>query len=251
MSQANLSKKGKKSPPKTPPKSLFASGKFKSSTSPFSGGRKDNRHLLHYVGIQQGVVVFWPEKHNAEEEPFLMHDFQLFHNEPENLEELGINAILSRKGEDGKTPRTQTTTSKFPWSQFVAIVGANNNTSAKRKAQSTKIVDYLNNQATSANYKFPHKFKLGQDYSTKGGLEPCSAYLLDNDVLGLMLSAYPSTPLEEVVTFDSIMSTFWLDIGHAREIVEAHVATNPESNRGDGDGDGDDDDNNKSNQEED
>jgi len=42
-------------------------------------------------------------------------------------------------------------------------------------------------------------------------------------VLGLMTAAYLTAPLEELGTFDGIMSFFWANIEHRCEITAAHV----------------------------
>ena len=206
---------------KSPPKSALSTGKFKRG-SPFSGGHKDDRHVLHFVGVKQGVTLFWPQKYNAEEEPYLAPDFNCLKEDEALMESLNISAILFRKGEDGGTAKKQTAHSAYNWHQFASIVGDANNTSSKRKLHAQKIVEHLNRQATTANYQYPRRFKVGEDFSGRP-LAPCDTYMLDADVIGLMLAAYPDTPLHEVMAFKDIMRTFWSDVGRGKDVVQAHV----------------------------
>lgn len=49
--------------------------------------------------------------------------------------------------------------------------------------------------------------------------------LLDEDVLGVMLAAYPTMPLAELVTFNGIMGRFWADVENGREFIENNGST--------------------------
>ena len=55
-------------------------GKF---NSPVSSGKKDTRHLVFSKKHEQGVLGVWVKKANADEEPYLAHDYALFNNSPE------------------------------------------------------------------------------------------------------------------------------------------------------------------------
>jgi len=216
--------KGKKAEAaKASPASAFKSGKFNGDT-PLKGGRKDNRHVLSIKGFAPGVVTAYVSKYNAEEEPFFLYDYKLLQDNPGIMENLGINAIVARKGTDGETPMKQSATSTYNWRQFIFIIGEDNNTSAKRKALCAKLVTHFNKNATTANYQYPRKVKFGTDLSDSGMPGPVDANLLDEDVLGLMLAAYPSTPPEELATFDDVMGQFWTDLDHGREVLAAHAA---------------------------
>ena len=70
--------------------------------------------------------------------------------------------------------------------------------------------------------------KLGSDLSARP-LVPVDRVLLDGDVVGLMLAAYESTPLEELATFDTIMRTFWSDIAHGKEVLAESAAPEGEA----------------------
>lgn len=210
-------KKGSKSPPA----SAFKSGKFKGDT-PLKGGRKDNRHILEHEGFQNGIVISFLKKFNADEEPYFLHDYQLLRDSPDVMEELGINAVLSRKGIDGETPKKQSVTSNYDWKCFVHIVGEDSNTPTKRKALIAKELAHFNSNANSANYTYPRKIKAGNDATNNRALRTIDCALLDCDVVGLMLAAYPDTPLEELAEFDEIMSTFWSDAEHGRAVLEAY-----------------------------
>ena len=90
-------------------KSKFANGAFKLKLR--SPG-KDSRNVMFMQGLQNGVVVVWFEKPKSAEAAFMVPDFAMLEANDEMMESLGINAILSRKGEDGSTPMTQTKQSK-------------------------------------------------------------------------------------------------------------------------------------------
>jgi hypothetical protein len=215
-----------------PPKKKAPTSKFKSSPakfdSPFKSGKKDDHHVLMYQGVHQGLMVSWLKKANVDEEPYFLHDHKLLRDNPDKMEELNINAGLSCRGEDGEA-LMQTPTSTYPWKQFVLIIGENNNTPAKRKEYAAALVSHFNTQATSVNYKYVHNVKLGSDL-TQRPLRPVDFVLLDMDVLGLMMAAYEGTPLEELVTFDVIMKTFWTDLPHGREVVNGAAAQVDEEN---------------------
>jgi hypothetical protein len=209
-----------------PPRKKPPTSKFKSAGagvgSPFKSGKKDDRHVLMYEGVQQGVMIAYLKKHNAEEEPFFLHDYKLLNDNPTIMEGLGINAILSRKDGDGGGELMQSPTSTYAWRQFVLIIGESNNTPAKRKEFAEALVNHFNSQATSANYRYVRKVKLGRDFTPRP-LLAVDTVLLDEDVIGLMQAAYEDTPLEEVATFDGIMRTFWTDLDHGRDVVAASL----------------------------
>jgi hypothetical protein len=206
-----------------PPKKKAPISKFKSGGaqfgSPFKGGRKDDRHVLMYQGVQQGLMVAYLKKANADAEPFLLHDYSLFRENPAIMERLGINAILSRKGDDGE-PLMQSSTSTYHWKQFVFIIGENTNTPATRKELAEALVSHFNTQATTTNYQYPKRVKLGDDLTARP-LSSVDAVLLDQDVISMMSAAYDIS-FEELSTYDPIMRSFWSDIAHGREVVAAH-----------------------------
>jgi hypothetical protein len=191
--------------------------------SPFKSGRKDDRHVLLYKGVQNGAMTAWLKQANENAEPFFQPTQKFLKENPSQMEELSISAILSRKDETGGQ-MMQSSTSTFPWRQFVLIIGEKNNTPAKRKQYAEALVTFFNRMATTANYKYVRKVKLGADLTTSP-LGPVDTVLLDEDVVGLMLAAYEDTALEEVATHDCIMKTFWTDLAHGKKVVEAAVAT--------------------------
>ena len=212
---------------KIEPASAFATGKYKGD-SPLKPGKKDTRHVLLVLGLCNGIVLAWLKKYNFDQEPFLNHDFQLLHDSPATMEDLGINAVVHRKGENGGTALTQSPTSTYNWRQMVIIVGEDQNTTHTRKEIAAKLVAHFNNNANSANYQYPRKVKFGTDM-TGGVLRPVDHAVLDIDVLGLMMAAYPNTPLDELATFDGIMSTFWTSVERGREVIAAHLAGEAEA----------------------
>jgi hypothetical protein len=216
-------------PPKKPPTSKFKSGAAKFD-SPFKGGKKDDRNVLLYNGAQNGILTCFLKKPNADEEPYALHDYNLLKESPDLMETLNINAVLSRKDTTSSenTELMQSPTSTYPWRQFVLLIGENNNTPPRRRQYAQALVDHLNTQATSANYRYVRKVKLGSDLSNRP-LVPVDRVLLDGDVVGLMLAAYESTPLEELATYDTIMRTFWTDIAHGREVLAESAAPEGEA----------------------
>jgi hypothetical protein len=205
-------------PKKSPPKSAFTTGKFKGG-SPF-GKKKDLRHQLFIEGLHNGIVVMYLKKHNVEEEPFLNHDYRLLTEDPQVMESLGVTAILNRKGVDGITSMTQSSSSTYPWRQMVCIGGEESNTAAKRDKLANLLVGHLNNNATTENYKYPKKVKFGGDV-TGATFRPLDCCLLDADVIGAMEAAYADTPLSVLSGFEEIMATFWSDFDHGEEAMHA------------------------------
>jgi hypothetical protein len=212
----------KKTFKKSPPISKFKNAGAEAG-SPFRSGKKDDRHKLFYKGVQNGVMVLWLKQGNENAEPFCQPIHKVFREDAGKMVELNICAILNRRGDDGEK-MMQSATSEYPWRQFMIITGEKNNTPAKRKEYAEALVTFFNSLATKAHYTFVRKIKIGEDL-TANPLETVDTVLLDRDVVGLMLSAYEDTPLEEVVLYDKIMKTFWKDIAHGREVVEAVVAT--------------------------
>jgi hypothetical protein len=208
------------------PESKFKFGGVKFD-SPFKSGKKDDRHVLHYLSVLCGVLVMWLEKYNAKEEPYMHHDFQLLKDNPAIMEQLSINAVLSRKNPDAAAnePRElmQSPTSTYPWRQFVLIIGEANNTPARRKTFAQALVAHFNTQATSGNYRFVRKVKLGTDMTPRP-MKPVDTVLLDEDVVGLMIAAYENTSLEELSTFDNIMRTFWTNLARGRQVLASTIA---------------------------
>ena len=60
---------GKQTVIKGIPTSRFAKGRLK-ETTPLNA-KKDGRHVLSMEGLQQGILVLWPEKGTAKEEPYI------------------------------------------------------------------------------------------------------------------------------------------------------------------------------------
>jgi hypothetical protein len=204
--------------PKSPPKSAFSTGKF-TGGSPF-GAKKDTRHQLFIEGLHNGIVVMYIKKHNVDEEPFLNHDYRLLSEDAQVKESLGVTAILSRKGVDGITTMKQSSSSTYPWRQIVCIGGEESNTAAKRGRLASLLVGHLNNNATTENYRYPKRVKFGGDV-TGVTFRPLDCCLLDSDVIGAMEAAYPETTLSDLSEFEDIMATFWSDLEHGNEAMDA------------------------------
>lgn len=208
-------------PPKTPPKSAFAKGKF---GSPLSTGspKKDPRNLLFISGLSNGVAVAHGQKFNKEEEPFMKFDLDQLHESDELKESLGINAILYRKGVDGGTALKQAPNSDYNWRMFVLILGVEGNTSEGRREAANKLINYFNANATGENYHYPKKWKFGGDLTTSP-MATVDAALLDADVAGLVHAAYPDSSTDDILGWDEIVGSFWEDIEHGKAVLRAHA----------------------------
>jgi hypothetical protein len=208
---------GKQTVIKGIPTSRFAKGRLK-ETTPLNA-KKDGRHVLSMEGLQQGILVLWPEKGTAKEEPYIAPLYKELVDHPEVMEELCINAITYRKGEDGETAMKQNPTSTYDWKQLICIIGVEDNTSEARMEIADKIITHYNAGATTALYKYPKKMRFGRDL-TQDPPRSVDALLLDKDVLGLMCTAYPKHRPEDLAEFDEIMEPFWTEIGHGRDFIE-------------------------------
>ena len=201
-----------------PPVSAFAGGKFKSSLSGLTG-KKDSRNLVIVEGLQQGIVVAHVRKCNKDEEAFIAPHVRFLENNMDFMEQLGINAIVARRGSDGKTPMMNRPGSDYHWRQFLMVVGEEGNTKEERLRLAKDLVKFLND-VTKVDYKFVTKNKFSKDV-TSSNLRAIDACLLDADVIGLMNAAYPSLTLDQMAEQDSIMSGFWDDISRGKEVIEA------------------------------
>ncbi|CAB9516443.1 hypothetical protein SEMRO_783_G201860.1 [Seminavis robusta] len=208
------------------PKSAFNAAKFKPSGG-FTKGRKDSRHHALVEGLRPGVITMYFKKHNCDEEPYLGPDMKWM-NDPSNAEkmdDLGIHAVLYRKGVDGETSMLQSATSEYSWRQLIFVVGEDNNTPTTRLATAEKVIKFLNGRANTENYKYPKKIKFLEDLSrdhVAKNLRPLSAALLDEDVCMLMQAAYPDKALMDLVDFADVMANFWVDPADGATVMEAY-----------------------------
>ena len=212
-----------KSAEKTPTKarqSAFSKGAYKATPPGMSG--KDNRNVMMYEGLQQGIMIAYAKKANKNEGAFIGPSVSLIENTPEVMDELWINAIVPRKGDDGTTPLKNTPSVPFNWKQFVMIIGEDNNSLAGRKAAIKKLVNQINSNVHDAGmYQYPTEMKIGQDL-TQEPLRAADVHLLDNDVIALMMAAYPTLSLEELTEDEVIMATFWTDVSRGVKAIEGN-----------------------------
>lgn len=213
-----------------PMKSAFKTGKYKGG-SPLKNGKKDNRNVLYIVGVQNGIAVVYFKKPNKDEEAFLSYDMENFGN-PTVAEAFGINDVAHRKGEDGETALKQGPNSDWNWRQLLLIIGEDDNTPQGRRAAANAIVDEVNRNATTASYRYPKKCRFGGDLSAVP-LATVDSVLLDADVLGLILAAYPSVAVSQLMEERDILATFWCDTAHGREVLVAHEAASSVGQNGD------------------
>ena len=205
--------------PRTPPKSAFSGGKF---SSPIGRAKKDVRYELFVRGVKEGIVVVYFKKPGMEQEPYLNYDYTFLNENPDVRAELSINCLYFRKGVDGVTPLPQTPTSRYSWKQLVCVIGSESNTSQERRALADRIIAHCNSHANTANYLYPKHVKFGEDL-TGDILSSVDQVLLDNDVVSMMQSAYPTLPIQSFTTFEEIMTNFWTDPVHGEGVLATFV----------------------------
>ena len=147
-------KRGKGSPKGSPstPKSAFASGKFTKSDG-FMKSKKDGRNLLKQVGLRGGVTLMRFEKFNAEEAIYDGPWKKELDTDPTLMEDLGIQAVVFRKGEDPTEPMPQKEGDEFAWSQMVFIPGEDSNTAVQRETEAMTVIEAFNARAVRPAYK--------------------------------------------------------------------------------------------------
>ena len=229
---ANTSSKTKASTPtkrgagasksKEAPTSALKSGKVKGQTS-LKAKKKDSRNVLFIEAVVNGILTFWTKKGNKEEEAFTPHDWDMMKNNAEVAERLGVNDVTHRRGEDGDTAMKQSPSSDYSWRMGVMILGEDAcNSPERRKEAIGKVIAYFNENATTENYTWPKKMRFGGDLTTQP-MKKADEVLLDEDVVGLMLAAYPTTELVELSEFDDIMSSFWSNTEDGKAALEAQM----------------------------
>lgn len=213
-------KNSSKSPAaKKGPKSAF-SGKY--TASPSGLGKKDGRNVVMFEGLQGGMMILYVKKGSKMEEAFITPTIDYLQQNGELMEEIGVNAILYRKGADGKTEMPKGPKSTYSWKQLLMIVGEDNNTVAGRREAAKVVVEFFNKCVVDEelDYKFQTKTRLGTD-ETCDPPRSVDSCLLDSDVVALMKEAYPDVEMEELKDYNDIMETFWSDIEHGKEVVES------------------------------
>ena len=211
----------KKSSEKSVPVSSFGSGAKKGKKLNL-GKSKDTRYLLEMVGVLAGVLLLWFRKPNKEEEAFVGPYIRMLMDKPDKMEELGIAAIIRRKGADGTTEKPQKAGSTWGWSQLLVVIGEDKNTPEERERVASAILDDFNAHCTRAMFDYPNRARFARDY-TAAIMEPADAHILDKDVLGLMKSAY-ETPLEDLKFHVEVMEKFWSNVEEGGEKIDEFVA---------------------------
>jgi len=207
-----------------PPASAFKNGKY---ASPVGKTKKNLQNELHVAGLLPGVVALWGQNGNKEEDAYNWYDVNLLKNSPDLMEELGINAMSFRRGPDG-LPMKQSASSEYSWRVYICIVGEDNNTAQGRRALANKIIEHFNSNAVRPNYQYPKRWRFGGD-STTSPMGAADQVLLDLDVLGLVLAAYPGSRMGDIIEWDGVVGKFWQDEAHGHGILLGHEASGPES----------------------
>lgn len=187
-------------------------------------GKKDGRNVLMYEGLQQGMMIIYVKKASKAEEAYLSPTLDYLQEHEEIMKEVGINAILYRKGANGTTEMPKAPKSMYSWKQLLVIIGEDNNTPEGRRVAAKDVIEFLNKCTDDKDleYQFPTKTRLGKDETCdpRRAVDSC---LLDSDVAALMKEAYPETEMEELMEYQDIMETFWTDIEHGKEVVNGFM----------------------------
>ena len=125
-------------------------------------------------------------------------------------DDLGINNIIPIKGVNGETPKPVKPGSNIPTKQFVCIVGVPDNTHVMRRQLGNKLVKYLNERATTLNYKWPKETIFWADRTTNPKRK-ISSVMLDANVFQIIEAAYEGTPIQDLKEFPEIVAEFWQD----------------------------------------
>ena len=202
-----------------PAASVFKKGKH---SSPVGKVKKNNWNELHVEGLLPGVVAMWGKNGSKEEDANIWYDVNVFKNNPEMMEELGIDAVSFRRGPDG-FPMKQSTFSECNWRLFICVVGEDDNTLQGRRTLANKIISHLNANAVWSKYQHPKSWKFGGD-ATSSPMRAADRVMLDPDVVGLVLTAYPEGTIDEILELDGAVAKFWQDEEHGRDILFSHDA---------------------------
>lgn len=188
-----------------------------------TGKKKDTRNVLKTYGLKGGIFIAYVHKANRpSEEAFLAWDMSNFFSNPDILEELDIHCIMNRRGADGITPMLQHAGTTYPFRMFVCCIGEDMNTLKNRKEFGVRFATHLSKTAIQPNYIYPKKCVYGGD-ETPTTYPAVSSKFLDSDVIGLMVAAYDSVRLEDLMDIDSIMKSFWVDPIEGREIMQSYL----------------------------
>lgn len=195
----------------------FSSGNCFKLESP----EKDSRNVMWFCGHEGGAMAMWFSKNKKDEAAFLQPDFNLLNNNDDVMETLGINAVVNRKGQDGKTPLKQAPGSKYPWRQLLIILDEDENTPDGRMDKAELILQHFNETATKDNYEYPKKMKLGGDVTPDDDdLPNVSESFMDDTCLALLLAANPGMDrLSFLEGHDDELLEIWNDLEHAKSVV--------------------------------
>lgn len=179
--------------------------------------------MLFVTGYLAGIVTIVVKAAMSNKQAYLKHCFELIKNNEDLREHLGISAIVFRRGVDGTTAMPQEEGKSWKWQMLLCIVGEDNNTPEGRREFAGTIMDFFNENATKENYEHPKQCRFGGDL-TATPMEPADMGMLDEDVLGLILAAYPEHSISELMAFDDVIGMFWSDVEHGKSVLQAHEA---------------------------
>ena len=207
---------------------------------------KNNRDKLFIVGCLAGVIIVYLTDASGTKASFRVPCFKELENNEDLAEELGVNLVCPRKGEDGETPMTQGAGSPYWWKQLVLSVGVDANTPRGRSAKKDELLQFFNERANArSGYRFPKRVEFGGDL-TASPMKTCDKHLLDEHALAVMFAAYPETPREELAEMEVVVGNFFEDVDRGQTLLRDMALNLPsdeeeENDEGIVDDDGEDD----------
>jgi len=171
------------------------------------------------------MIVYF-QKFNAEEDVFWQPWSKHLDENPEVKGELKISAVVCCNGEDGQTEMPNAPGSEHGWRQLLCVIGEDANTPVREEV-AKKIASNFNDFAAHHNFCYPHHTRIGRDL-TEAPERAVDLALLDKEVIGLVLAAYPSTPLEELKEFEEITGAFCSNMEHGAQALDAMTTVAPE-----------------------
>ena len=163
---------------------------------------------------------------NEDRDSFRLYDVKKLEEDEQKAQELNINNITFRRGEDGNPMPQSPTNQDYSWRMYISILGEENNSPEGRKEIAENLVNEFNKNATKANYPWgkspPKKVILGADLTSES-MDPCDVGILDKDVLELILMAYQDYDAKKILEWDDIINEFWEDVDHGKNIIQKYI----------------------------
>jgi hypothetical protein len=170
----------------------------------------------------------------SEKESYLKPIIAVFKNNLEAYEEWQVTDIVFRRASDGSNRVMKASgtgaiadeeSERFGFRQLVYLLPEGTaNTQAVRKEWAENLVNHLNtlgqdiSSSDQDKYDFRMRFQYKGDLSSTP-LRAVNKYTTDKDALSLLRQAYSSVDMETLLEFDDIISAFFQDLEHGKNIV--------------------------------